>query len=163
MKTLFALTLLVAATAWLGPVHAGKVEALKFSSPDQEERYKSLIKELRCLVCQNQNIADSNAELAQDLRRRTYQMVESGKSEKEIVDFMVDRYGDFVIYRPPVSTSTLLLWSGPFLILVLGVVFLVRTIRRRNAVAATDATVDQATLHQASELLRQRDKENDTK
>lgn len=128
-----------------------KVEALSFDSPEQEATYNKLIAELRCLVCQNQNLADSNAELAVDLRRKTYEMVKQDKSEREIADFMVDRYGDFVLYRPPLNSSTLLLWTGPFIILLIGVTLLIRTIQRRRAVQEVD--VDDTRLKAAAALL----------
>ena len=128
-----------------------KVEVLEFESPAHEERYNDLIAELRCLVCQNQNLADSNAELAVDLRRKTYEMVSQGKSEKEIADYMVQRYGDFVLYRPPLNSNTLLLWVGPFIILLIGVGLLIRTIRRRRAEQGVN--VDDATLKAAANLL----------
>jgi cytochrome c-type biogenesis protein CcmH len=129
-----------------------KVEVLSFESPEHEERYNKLIAELRCLVCQNQNLADSNAELAVDLRRKTYEMVSKDKSEKEIATYMVDRYGEFVLYRPPLNSSTLLLWTGPFIILLVGVSLLIRTIRRRRAEHGVN--VDDATLKAAASLLK---------
>ena len=140
-----ALGLLVAFSA------NAKVEVLEFATPDHEERYNKLIAELRCLVCQNQNLADSNAELAVDLRRKTYEMVSKDKSEKEIASYMVQRYGDFVLYRPPLNSNTLLLWTGPFIILLIGVSLLIRTIRRRRAEQGVN--VDDATLKAAANLL----------
>jgi cytochrome c-type biogenesis protein CcmH len=128
-----------------------RVEVLSFDTPEHEERYNKLIAELRCLVCQNQNLADSNAELAVDLRRKTYEMVSKDKSEKEIAAYMVDRYGEFVLYRPPLNSNTLLLWTGPFIILLIGVSLLIRTIRRRRAEQGIN--VDDATLKAASSLL----------
>jgi len=128
-----------------------KVEVLEFESPAHEARYNKLIAELRCLVCQNQNLADSNAELAVDLRRKTYEMVSKNRSEKEIASFMVQRYGDFVLYRPPFNSSTLLLWIGPFIILLIGVGLLIRTIRRRRAEQGVN--VDDASLKAAANLL----------
>ncbi len=117
----------------LVPLQAfASIEAYRFDDPDKEARYRVLIAELRCLVCQNQNLADSNAELAQDLRRQTYEMVQNGSSNEEVITYMVQRYGDFVLYRPPFRTSTALLWVGPFLIFVVGVGFLLLFIRRRN-------------------------------
>lgn len=89
-----------------------------FDQPEQAARYDKLAQELRCLVCQNQSLADSHADLAQDLRNEVYRMITSGKSDKEIIDFLVARYGDFVLYRPPVSPLTWLLWFGPALLLV---------------------------------------------
>jgi cytochrome c-type biogenesis protein CcmH len=88
--------------------------------------------ELRCLVCQNQSLADSNADLAVDLRRQIREQLGSGRSERDVLDFMVQRYGDFVLYRPPLKTSTVLLWCGPFLLLGLGMVLLLRRIRSVN-------------------------------
>ena len=107
------------------------IETYQFDDPAKEAEYKALVQELRCTVCQNQNIADSNAELAGDLRRKTYEMVQQGKRPDEIKEYMVARYGNFVLYDPPVQTNTLLLWGGPFLIFVVGLVILIRIIRRR--------------------------------
>jgi cytochrome c-type biogenesis protein CcmH len=108
------------------------IEAYRFDDPDKEARYHELISELRCVVCVSQNIADSNAELAQDLRRQTYEMIQKGASNEEIVTFMVQRYGDFVLYRPPLKSSTMLLWTGPFIIFGIGLIALILFIRRRN-------------------------------
>lgn len=102
-----------------------------FEDPAKEARYQQLVAELRCLVCQNESIAESNAELAQDLRRRVHEMIAAGKSNREIKDYMTDRYGDFVLYRPPMRQDTLLLWFGPALLLGIGAVVLVVTLRRR--------------------------------
>ncbi len=120
-----------------------RVEVHTFDSPEQEADYRQLINELRCLVCQNQNLADSNAELAQDLRRQTYEMIKGGADMDEVVDYMVQRYGDFVLYRPPLNLSTLLLWVGPFLILGSGVLVLVLTIRRRKREAGLQLNPEQ--------------------
>jgi cytochrome c-type biogenesis protein CcmH len=114
-----------------------KVEVLKFDTPEQEATYDKLVTELRCLVCQNQNLADSNAELAVDMRRKTYEMVMQDKSVAEISDFMVDRYGEFVLYRPPLNSNTVLLWVGPFVILALGIFLLLRTIQKRRRQSGT--------------------------
>lgn len=111
---------------------SARIEVHQFESPQQEQRYKHLINELRCLVCQNQNLADSNAELAQDLRKQVYKMIMQGKSDKSIQDYMVTRYGDFVLYRPPFKTRTALLWMGPFIILGAGLILLLVFIRNRN-------------------------------
>jgi cytochrome c-type biogenesis protein CcmH len=96
------------------------IEYRDFKQPEQEQAYQTLISELRCLVCQNQTIADSNADLAKDLRRQVYEMLQQGKSRQDIVDFMTDRYGDFVMYKPALSLKTMLLWLGPVLFLVIG-------------------------------------------
>ena len=108
------------------------VEYKKFDSPQQEETYKVLIEELRCLVCQNQTIADSNAELAQDLRRQVYEMLQQGKSKDEIATFMTDRYGDFVLYNPPFKAKTGVLWIGPVIFLMIGLVMLIVISRRKK-------------------------------
>jgi cytochrome c-type biogenesis protein CcmH len=97
--------------------------------PDLERRVMALSAELRCLVCQNQSIADSNADLAVDLRRQIREQLASGRSERDVRDFMVQRYGDFVLYRPPFQASTVLLWGGPLLLLAFGVFLLIRRIR----------------------------------
>jgi len=107
------------------------VEVHRFEDPQQEDRYRHLINELRCLVCQNQNLADSNAELAQDLRRQVFEMVQGGSSDAEIIDFMVARYGDFVLYRPPFKPATVLLWAGPLLLLAAGAAIVIGFVRRR--------------------------------
>jgi cytochrome c-type biogenesis protein CcmH len=98
-----------------------------------EKRVTALAVELRCLVCQNQTLADSNAPLAVDLRNQIREQLKAGKSEQDVVDFMVARYGDFVLYRPPLKTSTVALWAGPFLILLFGAWLLLRRIRKRPA------------------------------
>lgn len=104
----------------------------EFDDDEQLERYKQLIYELRCLVCQNQNLADSNAELAADLRREVHRMILEGKSSEDVIDFMVARYGDFVLYRPPLNAKTVLLWGGPFVLGIGGVVLLLLQLRRRR-------------------------------
>ena len=154
VKALFFLTVMILTVA-----ASARVEVHDFDGPEQEARYNKLIAELRCLVCQNQNLADSNAELAVDLRRKTYEMVKQDKSEGEIVDFMVDRYGEFVLYRPRLSNSTLLLWAGPFIILMIGISLLIRTVRRRRA--GQDNNIDDASIRNAAALLDiDRDKRN---
>ncbi len=102
---------------------------MEFNDPATELRFKNLTEELRCLVCQNQSLADSHAELAQDLRNEVYKMVIAGDSDKEIIDYMVTRYGDFVLYRPPVKNTTYFLWFGPFLILLIAIIIIARVIR----------------------------------
>ncbi|MFW2372003.1 MAG: cytochrome c-type biogenesis protein [Gammaproteobacteria bacterium] len=109
-----------------------KIESLEFNSPQMEADYNVLIDELRCLVCQNQNLADSNAELAQDLRKQTYEMLQQGKSREEVVDFMVTRYGDFVLYRPPFKLTTLLLWLGPLLLFLIALTIVVTFFRKQQ-------------------------------
>jgi cytochrome c-type biogenesis protein CcmH len=100
--------------------------------PDLEKRVASLAHELRCLVCQNQTLADSNAPLAVDLRNQIREQLKAGKSERDIIGFMVERYGDFVLYRPPFKASTAALWLGPFALLALGCWLYFRRLRQRK-------------------------------
>ena len=102
-----------------------------FKDEVTEIRYKSLVKELRCPKCQNQNLADSNSQIATDLRREVYELLEQGKADSEIVDFMVKRYGDFVLYKPKVSSATYVLWFGPAVLLLIGVIVVVFVIRKK--------------------------------
>ena len=111
---------------------AAAQEPLVFDSPEQEQRYKELTLELRCAVCQNQNLADSDAPLAQDLRQEIFDMMQAGRTDEEIKEFMVARYGDFVLYRPPMQGNTLALWVIPVALLALGAVVVAFTVRRRN-------------------------------
>jgi cytochrome c-type biogenesis protein CcmH len=119
--------------------------------PALEKRVMALAEELRCLVCQNQTLADSNAELALDLRRQIREQLRAGASERQVIDYLVDRYGDFVLYRPPLKATTLLLWFGPFLLLALGAFVLVRRVRRQRD--ETPAPLSQAEHARAAELL----------
>lgn len=108
-------------------------------TPALQERYDRLINELRCLVCQNNSIADSNAGLAADLRREVRDLLLAGKSDAEILRFMTDRYGDFVLYRPPFAPRTWLLWLAPVLLLIVGALIAFRIVRARASLAASDA------------------------
>ncbi len=109
------------------------IEYAKFDDPAKEQVYKRLINELRCLVCQNQTIAGSNADLAKDLRKITYEMINDGKSYDDVVAFMTKRYGDFVMYRPPFKLRTVFLWVGPAIFLILGLWLMLRYVRSRNS------------------------------
>ncbi|MCP4698198.1 MAG: cytochrome c-type biogenesis protein CcmH [Gammaproteobacteria bacterium] len=113
-------------------VHAMDQNPEEFSDPDQEQRYKNLLEELRCVVCQNQSLADSNADLAQDLRDEVRAMVNKGESDTQITDFLVTRYGEFVLYRPPLKSSTYLLWIGPPVLLVIALAVMLFMIRRHK-------------------------------
>ena len=126
-------TLLVVGVFASSTMSFAAIEMYQFSNAEDEIRYQKMIAELRCLVCQNQNLADSNAELAQDLRAKTFEMINAGASNNEIAEFMVARYGDFVLYRPPLKGQTLLLWIGPFGILLIALVVFFITIRRSQS------------------------------
>lgn len=122
---------------------AAPVETFKFDSPETEKVFHKLSEELRCLVCQNQNIAESNAGLAKDLRLEIYTMLSEGKTEEEIVDFMVQRYGDYVLYRPPFNPMTWLLWFGPAIMFLIGLVFVVRFMKSQNTGAQAEGLSDE--------------------
>ena len=125
LAVVFTLTLCIVTSA------QSKVEVIEFEDPDKQALYQQMIKELRCLVCQNQNLADSNADLAIDLRRKTRGLIAEGKSRKDVVDYMVTRYGEFVLYRPAFNTSNFFLWSSPILLLLIATWIAVRA-RNRN-------------------------------
>jgi cytochrome c-type biogenesis protein CcmH len=121
-------------------------------NPQVEARLKTLAVELRCLVCQNQTLADSNAPLAEDLRREVREMIAKDMSDREIIDFLVQRYGDFVLYRPPWKASTTLLWLGPFLLLIAGATALVLVVRKRQK-KLVDVTLSEAEHNRVAQLL----------
>ena len=146
------LMLILCVGVWLAPAQAA-IEAYEFDSPEMEADYNQLIDELRCLVCQNQNLAGSDAELARDLRRETYDMLREGKSPDQVVDFMVERYGDFVLYRPQFKSSTYLLWVGPFLLLLGVLVVLVRRLRA----SSPEPDVDADALARARQILESKE------
>ncbi|QGZ30524.1 cytochrome c-type biogenesis protein [Stutzerimonas stutzeri] len=130
------------------------IDAYEFKDEAERERYRTLVEELRCPKCQNQNIADSNAPIAMDLRREIYRMLEEGQSNDQIVDYLVARYGDFVRYKPPVNTKTLVLWYGPFALLVLGFgVLAFILIRRRRATDPASNTLSEAERARLATLL----------
>ena len=125
---------------WLTPVALAVIETYEFSSPDLEVRYHQLSQELRCPKCQNQNIADSNAPIARDLRVVLYEQLEQGATDDEILAYMVARYGEFVRYRPGVDRNTVLLWTAPGLLLILGAAGLLFHFRQRPEAAASELT-----------------------
>lgn len=138
MKRLIAAAVL--GLALVGVARAA-IDTYEFKDEAERERFRTLTEELRCPKCQNQNIADSNAPIATDLRREIFRMLEEGKSNDEIVDYLVARYGDFVRYKPPVNTRTLLLWYGPAGLLVGGLVVLGIIVVRRRRVENSPAQV----------------------
>ena len=133
-------------------------QASEVAHPDAavEERLKGLAEELRCLVCQNQTIADSNAPLALDLRMQIRTQIAEGRSDSQIREYMVDRYGDFVLYRPPFKASTAILWAGPFALLLLGAGIAIAIMRRRGR-AHPVAREDSETRAEVASLLETRD------
>ncbi len=128
-----AATMFIAPTALFAGPTAPTMEPLTFDTPEQEARYQNLIRELRCTVCQNQNLIESNAPLAVDLRRQISLMVKDGAENKEVVDYMVARYGDFVLFRPPMNRTTYLLWFGPGALLLISLSALGLILYRRRS------------------------------
>ncbi|MCW8909582.1 MAG: cytochrome c-type biogenesis protein CcmH [Gammaproteobacteria bacterium] len=128
-------SLVLSLSVFLALPAQAKIELHEFSNEQMKDDYYVLMAELRCLVCQNQNLANSNAELAQDLRQQVYEMLDKGSSREDVVDFMVTRYGDFVLYRPPVKTITLLLWFGPavMFLIALSIVFVFYRKQKKKA------------------------------
>ncbi|MFI3119601.1 MAG: cytochrome c-type biogenesis protein CcmH [Methylococcaceae bacterium] len=138
MKRLFIVFLLI-----LSGIACAGVEFREFANPEQQAAYENLTSELRCLVCQNQTIADSNAELAADLRRQVYEMLQQGKSKQDIAQFMTDRYGDFVLYNPPFKLKTGLLWIGPAAFLLIGLISVFLFTRRKKTAASVQISAEQ--------------------
>ncbi len=133
MKRFCLLAILMVAVGISNQAQASAIEPLPFRSDVEEIRFKALAEEIRCTVCQNQSLADSDAPLAQDLRQELFVMIQDGRTDQEIRNFMVERYGDFVLYRPPVASHTILLWGGPIVLLLIGLIGSVVIIRQRRA------------------------------
>jgi cytochrome c-type biogenesis protein CcmH len=143
--------MLLALFTLAGQVHAREAPPA-VDDPALEQRMKHLASELRCLVCQNQSLADSNADLAVDLRNQVRAQMRAGRSDNEIRDWLTQRYGDFVLYRPPLKSSTVLLWLGPAALLLIAAATLVITVRRRRQRPAVQLTDEERTRAEA--LLR---------
>ena len=134
------------------------IDTYEFRDEVERERYRTLTEELRCPKCQNQTIADSNAPIAMDLRQEIFRMLEEGQSNDQIVDYLVDRYGDFVRYKPPVNAKTMLLWYGPVGLLVLGFgVLTVILVRRRRVEKAPASTLSETERERLAQLLDKKD------
>ncbi|CAG1001808.1 Cytochrome c-type biogenesis protein CcmH [Burkholderiales bacterium] len=159
MKRIVCLLLL----ATLLPGFAGAREAAPLAAdPAMEDRVKTLGQDLRCLVCQNQTLSDSNAPLAEDLRQVIREQIRLGKNDEQVRGFLVERYGDFVLYKPPLKASTLLLWIGPFVLLALGLTVLVALLRKRRLAPNDAPTPDPKARDQARRLLEaDQDEEHD--
>ncbi|HSP63655.1 MAG TPA: cytochrome c-type biogenesis protein [Pyrinomonadaceae bacterium] len=148
MKRVWILLLLLSS---LAPALAK--EAQPVEDPQIEQRMQALTQQLRCLVCQNETLADSRADLAEDLRKEIREQMKAGKSDQEIIAFLTQRYGDFVLYKPPVKATTYLLWFGPFVLLLAGTLLLYRYLKhRREIIQEQPLTADEH--KRAAELLR---------
>ena len=132
---------------------AGAKEAKPVEDPQIEPRMQALTQQLRCLVCQNETLADSRADLAEDLRKEIREQMKAGKSDQEIIAFLTQRYGDFVLYKPPVKATTYLLWFGPFVLLLGGTLMLYRYLKHRREIIQ-DQPLTAAEHKRAEELLR---------
>ena len=136
------------------------IEVHEFDNDVDRQRYQTFIDEMRCPKCQNQNLAGTNSPIAMDLRRELELMIKDGKSDKEIVDFMVERYGEFILYRPRLSPATVLLWSAPVLLLVFGVVMLLLIVRKRRRIDVEENTgLSSVEQERLANLLNPADKE----
>jgi cytochrome c-type biogenesis protein CcmH len=134
--------LLFALLAIAGAVAAQAIDPLPFRDHAEELRFQHLTSELRCLVCQDENLADSNADFARDLRHKVFELMQQGKSDAQIKQYLVDRYSDFVLYDPPLNIRTWLLWFGPLLILIAGGFAVGYTIRKRSRAGTPAAPTD---------------------
>lgn len=152
------LLLSVLGSLWLAAPALAVIETYEFSDPSLEQRYRELSQELRCPKCQNQNIADSNAPISQDLRRQLYQQLEAGASDAEILDYMVARYGEFVRYRPGFTSATALLWLAPLLMLGIGAAVLGIMLRRRRK--ASSSPMDEGERQRLAALINSAEKES---
>ena len=149
---LFSTALLFSVTA------SGAIDALNFSSPQQEDDYHSLTQELRCPQCQNNNIADSNATIAVDMRGKVFELLQEGKNRNEVVDYMIQRYGNFVTYDPPMTTSTIVLWIAPILLVLIGILFIFKRKSKSPSAVNSDAILDDEENARLSALLKEKDK-----
>lgn len=148
-RKLVPAALALAGALAIGTAHAYTLEEFTFEDPSQTTEFRELIGELRCLVCQNESLAGSQASVAQDLRNEVYRMMQEGKTRDEVVDFLVARYGDFVLYDPPIKPSTYVLWFGPFIFFALGGFLLMRAIQRKKAEPERDLSeAERARLRQ---------------
>ena len=157
MNNFISATILLLMVTFSFNVNAAPIETFKFDSPQTEATFHKLSEELRCLVCQNQNIAESNADLAKDLRLEIYTMLRQGKTEDEIIEFMVQRYGDYVLYRPPVKPLTWLLWFGPILVFVIAVVSVMRFMKSQMRSKAPEK-LSETDIERIKDLHAEQDK-----
>ncbi len=134
-------------------IQASPVDTFEFKDEVTKIRFQALTKELRCPKCQNQNLADSNSPIAADLRKQVYQQLQQGRADSEIIDYMVDRYGEFVLYRPRVSTLTYVLWFGPAFILLLGALVVVFILRSKAKDDVDDANLSTEQQQQLNKIL----------
>ncbi len=142
MKT--SIHLLIIFMLGLTPVSTiAMIDEFDFSGNVSETRYRDLSAQIRCLVCQNESLASSGAGLAQDLKREVYNLMDSGKNNEEVKDFLVQRYGNFILYKPPLGGSTFILWFAPFLLLILGGIIYLKVIKTKNSQSESPLTLEE--------------------
>ena len=151
-KILFFLTaLFCSVSAW------ASIDVLNFTSPDQEKEYQQLTQELRCPQCQNNNIADSNATIAVDMRAKVFELLQEGKSKQQVVDYMVQRYGNFVTYDPPLTAATIMLWVLPLLLVLFGIALVLRRRTKiQNAIQNQEQNVSVEQMESLTDAEQQR-------
>lgn len=154
MKKLFRLALIPFILFFVNSVHSSD-EPVKFNNLEYKQRYHALIEEIRCLVCQNQSLADSHARLAQDLRKEIVDMIVSGKQDEQIIQFLVERYGEFVLYRPPLKENTWLLWFGPFLFLIIALITAAVIIRKQSRADNMNTDINEEQKKRLAALLNE--------
>jgi cytochrome c-type biogenesis protein CcmH len=137
------------------PAVYSAIDTFEFENSAQEKTFHDLTKVLRCPKCQNQNISDSNAELAKDLRNKTYQLVKEGKTEDEVIDYMVARFGNFVRYDPPITPATIFLWLGPVLFILFGFIVLFKQAQKKSK---TEDELDSEEERRLKKILKEGDK-----
>lgn len=152
MKKLFALLLLVSALS------IASTDIQQFDNAQQESDYRALIQELRCPQCQNNNIADSNATIATDMRNKTLELLKQGKSKDEVVGYMVERYGNFVTYDPPITPATILLWLMPLLLIGVGLSIMFKRKKRVQAVSSEQKNANVVDTARLNQILNEKDK-----
>lgn len=153
-RLLSCAAVVAAALSFFTPPATAKDAAPLAQDPALEKRVDAVSAELRCLVCQNQTIADSHAELAIDLKNQVREMLRAGNSNEEVVNYMVERYGDFVRYKPPMKPTTYLLWFGPALLIIVGLTVLFLTLRKRRQRVAASAPLSAEDAKKVEDLLR---------
>lgn len=148
MRSLFLILTLL-----FSPVLLAVIETYEFTDDRDRERYNQFIEELRCPKCQNQNLSGSNSPIAEDLRRELYRLLSEGKNDDQIVEFMVDRYGDFILYRPQFKPETAILWLSPVIFLAIGAVVFVLIMRKQSKLVDSEPSLDDSEQQQLDALL----------
>lgn len=136
------------------------IDTYDFKSVDEEQQFRELTNQLRCPKCQNNSIADSNAIIATDMRAKVYELMQQGYSKQQVIDYMVDRYGNFVTYQPPVNAATIILWAGPVLFLLMGGLFIVRLSRRKTSLVSKPDQLAKTDSQRLQRLLNDSDINN---